>query len=92
MSLAQALQHMLKAKLVTLKDPPQKPNTSSSRHNPNVRCMYHSNSPRHDTDSCWELKHKIHDLIDKGVFKFTQDGQIEFFYYPSNIEAARHTI
>ena len=92
MSLTQALQHMLKAKLVTLRDPPQNSNTSSSRHNPNVRCAYHSNSPGHDTDSCWALKNKIQDLIDEGIVEFMQDGQIKFFCYPPNVEAARHTI
>ena len=73
MPLGQELQHVLEAKLVMLKDPPQKLDTSSY-HSPNVRCVYHSNSPRNDTDSYWALKHKIHDLIDEGVFESTQDG------------------
>ena len=83
MSLAQALQHMLEAKLVTLKDPPQNPNTSAPRYHPNALCAYHSNNPGHDTNDCWALKNKTQDLIDRGVLKFTQDGQTKFFFRPS---------
>src|ERR1051325_3957261 len=36
MPLSQALQHMLKAELITLRDPPQNVNTSSPRYNPNA--------------------------------------------------------
>ena len=64
MSLVQALQHMLKAGLVTLREPPQNPNTSSPRYNPNARCAYHSDSPGHDTRNCWALKNNIQDMID----------------------------
>ena len=92
MSLAQALQHMLKATLVTLRDPPQNPNTSSSHHNPNVRCAYHSNNPGHDSDNYLALKNKIQDLIDEGIVEFMQYGQIEFFCYSPNVEATRNTI
>lgn len=92
MPLSQALQHMLKAEFITLRDPPQHVNTSSPKHNPNARCAYHSNSPGHDTNNWWALKNKIQDLIDERVLKFTQDGQIEFFYHPSNIETVRHAI
>src|ERR1043165_5429966 len=59
MPLSQALQHMLKAELITLRDPPQNVNTSSPRYNPNAKCAYHSNSPGHSTDDCWALKNKI---------------------------------
>ena len=79
MPLSQVLKHMLKLNLVTLKDPPRNPNTSAPNNNPDARCAYHSNSPGHDTGSCWILKYKIQDLIDEGALEFTQDGQIEFF-------------
>ena len=52
MPLSQALQQLLKAELITLKDPPQKPDTSSPKYNPNVKCAYHSDSPGHNTDNC----------------------------------------
>ena len=52
MLMLQDLQHMLKMNLVTLKDPPRNPNTSVPSYNPNARCVYHSNSPGHDTNSC----------------------------------------
>ena len=61
---------MLKAELITLKDPPQNPNTSSPSYNPSARCAYHSNSPRHDTNNCWALKNKIQDIIDAKEIKF----------------------
>ena len=83
MPLAQALHHMLETKLVTLRDPPQKPNTSAPNYKYNERCAYHSSSPGHDTNQCWTLKNKIQDLIDEGALEFTQDGQLKFFYHPS---------
>ena len=52
MPLSQALQHLLKEELITLKDPPQNPDTSTPKYNPNVKCAYHSDSPGHDTGSC----------------------------------------
>ena len=64
MPLVQALQHMLKVGLVTLKDPPQNPNTSSPYYNLNARCAYHFDNPGHDTSNCWALKNKIQDMID----------------------------
>ena len=70
MSLSQALQHLLKANLVTLCDPPLNPNVSSPKCNPNAKCAYHSNIPRHDTDQCWPLKYKIQDLIDNKTIVF----------------------
>ena len=81
-SLSQALQHLLRLNLITLRDPPKNQNTVSPKYNPNARCAYHSDSPRHNTNDCWSLKNKIQDLIDEGAVKFTQDGQAEFFYYP----------
>ena len=83
MSLAQALHHMLEAKLVTLREPPQKPNTYSPHYKHNEKCAYHSNSRGHDTNHYWALKNKIPDLIDDGVLEFTQDGQLEFFCHLS---------
>ena len=52
MSLSQAFQHLLKANLVTLRDPPANPDTSSRKYNLNVKCAYHSSSPGHETDQC----------------------------------------
>ena len=79
----QDLQHMLKMNLVILRDPPTNPNTFSPTYSPDARCVYHSDSPGHDTDDCWTLKYKIQDLIDEGVMEFTQDGQLEFFCFSS---------
>lgn len=70
LTLSQALQQLLKAGMITLRDPPQKPNTASHQYNPNARCAYHSDSPGHDTENCWPLKNKIQDLIDAGDIVF----------------------
>src|SRR3954471_23813306 len=70
MSLAQALQHLLKANLITVRGPPVKPNTSAPSYKPNARCAYHSNSPGHDTNDCWPLKNKNQDMIDAGEIEF----------------------
>ena len=74
---------MLKLNLVTLKDPPQNPNTSAPTYHPNERCAYHSDSSGHNTNNCWTLKYKIQDLINEGALEFAQDGQIEFVCHPS---------
>ena len=78
-SLTQALQQMLKAGLITLKDPPRNPNTSAPTYHPYERCAYHSDSPGHDTDNCWTLKNKIQDLIDGRVLEFMPGGQMKIF-------------
>ena len=70
MPFSQALQQFLKAELITLKDPPQKPDTSSPKYNPNVKCAYHFDSPGYDTNSCWTLKNKIQNLIDSKEIEF----------------------
>ena len=79
MSLSQALQHLLRLNLVTLVGPHPNPKTFSPNYNPDARCVYHSNSPGHDTDDCWKLKYKIQNLIDEGALEFTQDDQLECF-------------
>ena len=70
MPLAQALQHMLKVELITSKAPLRNPNTSAPTYHPNERCACHSDSPGHDTDSCWALKNKIQDMIDSKEIEF----------------------
>ena len=70
MPFSQALQHLLKAELITLRDPPHIPNTSSPKYNPNAICAYHSNSPGHDTNNCWTLKNKIQNMIDVKEIEF----------------------
>ena len=79
MQLSQALQHLLKDDLVTLRDPPSNPNTSTPSYHPDAFCVYHSHSLGHDTDDCWALKNKIQDLIDEGVLEFMPDGEMKIF-------------
>src|SRR3954469_19897427 len=70
MPLSQALQHLLKAKLVTLKDPPKFANTASPAYDPKATCAYHSNATGHNTDNCWALKNKVQDMIEAGEIEF----------------------
>src|SRR4051812_9012314 len=70
MTLAEALQQMLRKGLMTLRNPPRNPNISSHQYNPNARCAYHSDSIGHDTNDCWLLKNKIQDLIDDKIIDF----------------------
>ena len=53
-----------------LKEAPKNPNTTSPYYHPNTRCVYHSESPWHDTNNCWDLKNKIQDLIDAKEVEF----------------------
>ena len=69
-SLSQALQHMLRMNLVTLIGPHPNPKTSSPYYNPDERCAYHSDSPRHDTNNCWVLKYKIQNMINAKEIEF----------------------
>ena len=73
------LKRLLEVNLLTVKDPPQKLNTSSLHYNPDAFCVYHSYSPGHDTNDCWALKNKIQDLIDIGVLEFMPDGEMKIF-------------
>ena len=52
MTLSQVLPHLLRSNLVTLKEAPKNPNTTSPHYH-NARCAYHSESPGHDTNNCW---------------------------------------
>ncbi|XP_058774379.1 uncharacterized protein LOC131648660 [Vicia villosa] len=70
MPLSQALQHLLKANLITIRDPPKNDTTTSPGYDPNAKCAYHSNSPAHHADNCWALRTKIQDMIDVGEIKF----------------------
>ena len=54
---------MLIVGLVTLREHPLNPSTSSPHYNPNARCAYHSDSPGHDTSNYWALKNNIQDMI-----------------------------
>ena len=70
MTLSQVLPHLLKSTLVTLKEAPKNPNTESPHYNPNARCAYHSESPGHDKNDCWDLKNKVQDLIEAKEIEF----------------------
>ena len=70
MILSQILPQLLKTNLVILEEAPKNPNTISPMYNPNACCAFHSDSPGHDTNDCWVLKNKVHDLIDAKEIKF----------------------
>ena len=70
MTLAEVLPHFLRSNLATLKEAPKNLNTTSPRYNPNARHAYHSESPGHDTNDCWDLRNKIQDLIKAKEIEF----------------------
>ena len=70
MTLSQILPQLLKTNLVTLREAPKNPNTTSPLYNPNARCAYHSDGPGHDTNNCWALKNKVQYLIEAKEIEF----------------------
>ena len=70
MTLSQVFPHLLRSNLVTLKEAPKNPNTTSPHYHPNARCAYHSESPGHDTNNCWALKNKVQDLLEAKEIEF----------------------
>ncbi|XP_058764008.1 uncharacterized protein LOC131637439 [Vicia villosa] len=70
MPLSQALQHLLKANLITVRDPPKNVTTTYLNYDPNAKCVYHSNCPGHHADNWWALKNKIQDMIDASEIEF----------------------
>lgn len=70
MTLSQLLPQLLAAKMITpipprpLTDPPPR------NHNPNATCDYHMGAPGHWTDRCYNLRHRVQDLIDKELLNF----------------------
>src|SRR4051812_16820170 len=68
--LSQVLQQLLNQNLITLLPPYSFPTNPTPGYKYHARCAYHSNSPSHDTKDCWQLKHKIQDLIDEKVVDF----------------------
>ncbi|XP_058759396.1 uncharacterized protein LOC131632676 [Vicia villosa] len=70
MPLSQVLQYLLKAKLVTLKDPPKFVNTASPNYDPKATCAYHSNATGHNADNCWALRNQVQDMIEAGEIEF----------------------
>ena len=70
MMMSQIFPQLLKTNLVTLREAPKNPNTTSPHYNPKARCAYHSESPGHDTNNCWALKNKVQDLIEAKEIEF----------------------
>ena len=70
MTLSQILPQFLSTNLVTVREAPKVVNTASPKYNPNSRCAYHSDSPRHSTDDCWALRNKVQGLIDAKEVQF----------------------
>lgn len=71
MTYSQLLQHLLKLQLISLRDMPPPPERLPTSYDINSRCEYHSGGVGHDTERCFALKNKVHDLIDSKVIDFT---------------------
>ena len=74
MTLSQVLPHLLRSNIVTLKEDPKNPNTTSPHYHPNARCAYHSESSGHDTNNYLDLKNKVQDLLEAKEIKFDAPG------------------
>ena len=70
MTLSQILPQLLSTNLVTVREAPKFPNTTSPKYNLNARCAYHSESHGHDTNDCWALRNKVQDLIKAKEIEF----------------------
>lgn len=68
--MSQLLPQLLAANLLTVIPPRMMTEPLPKWYNPDVRCDYHTGSPRHWTDSCYNLKHRIQDLLDKRLLVF----------------------
>ena len=66
MSLSNILEKLQGRNLFRPLDPKPIPNPLPRGFNVNKRCAYHQ-SPSHDTNECYSLRHAIQDLIDKEI-------------------------
>ncbi|KAK4595541.1 hypothetical protein RGQ29_013854 [Quercus rubra] len=66
MSLSNVLEKLQGTNLLKPLDPKPIPNPLPRGFNVHKRCAYHQ-SPGHDTDECYSLRHAIQDLIDKEI-------------------------
>src|SRR3954465_7102082 len=78
MPLSQVLQQLLNQNLITLLPPYAFPTNPASGYKYHARCAYHSNSLGHDTEDCWQLKHKIQDFIDDNIIDFNSPKDYKF--------------
>ena len=70
MTFSHVLPQFLMSNMVTLREAPKNPNTTSPYYKSNAHCAYHSESPGHDTNDCQALKNKVKDLIDVKEIEF----------------------
>ena len=64
MSYSEALQHLLKENLVTLRHLPVNPDRLLANYDANARYEFHSGGVGHTVENCYALKCKIQNLID----------------------------
>src|SRR4051812_9597103 len=76
MPMSQVLQQLLNQNLITLLPPYSFPTNPTPGYKYHARCAYHSNSLGHDTKDCWQLKHKIQDLIDEKIIDFNSPEEL----------------
>lgn len=68
---SQLLPQLLAAKLIELV--PLRPNPPPRSYDPNARCEFHMGGIGHWTNRCFNLRHRIQDLIDAGLLRFEKD-------------------
>lgn len=75
MTLSQLLPQLLALKKVTVIPPRPMSNPLPRWYNPNARCEFHSGGAGHETDNCYNLKHRVQDLIDQKLLIFKQEDK-----------------
>ena len=65
---SQLLPDWISAGLITPVPPKAPPSPLPTWYDPNARCEYHMQGRRHWTYDCYDLKHKIQDLIEMHLF------------------------
>ncbi|XP_050893707.1 uncharacterized protein LOC127100532 [Lathyrus oleraceus] len=74
MSYSQVLQHLLKLKLVNLRNRLAPFERLPANYNPNARCEFHSGGVGHDVENLFALKYATQNLLDSKSIQFTQDN------------------
>ena len=65
---SQLLPDLISAGLITSVPPKAPPSPLPTWYDPNARCEYHMQGRGHWTYDCYDLKHKIQDLIDQDLW------------------------
>lgn len=72
--ISQIFEMLCSAYLITRIPPKPMMGPLPKNYDQDTRCAYPMNSPGHDTDDCWALRHKAQDLIDNGTLAISHQS------------------